>query len=283
MKIKHPLLPATVEVLQLLNTAGVDYLLIGAQARELLLYHVYDRPQGRATTDIDIVVMVEDWTRYEDLKGMLLTASDRAQADRVLHRLHYRVAPTGLESSPWLYRIDIIPFGGVENPPGEIQWPPDAEVRMNLAGFQEAWATAVIVEIRNSLSVRCASLPALALLKLMAWGDRSAETSRDAEDLLNILKEYRSAGNEERIYDELPEALLEMFGYDPDLMAAVLLGRDMRALACPDSQSRALTLLSEPESRRRLLGALLRAVPSTENRTGQLMEALYEGMKGPSY
>lgn len=68
--------------------------------------------------------MVEDWTRYEDLKGMLLTASDRVQADRVLNRLRYRVAPIGLESSPWLYRIDIIPFGGVENPPGEIQWPP---------------------------------------------------------------------------------------------------------------------------------------------------------------
>ena len=133
MRIKHPLLPATLEVLQLLDAAGVDHLLIGAQARELLLYHVYDRPQGRFTTDIDIVVMVEDWARYEELKGRLLSASARVQADQVI--------PAHPEASPWQYRIDIIPFGGVENPPGEIHWPPDAEVRMNLTGCREAWAS----------------------------------------------------------------------------------------------------------------------------------------------
>lgn len=278
MKIKHPLLPATQEVLQLLNTAGVDYLLIGAQARELLLYHVYDRPQGRATADIDIVVMVENWARYAALKDKLLIASDRIQPDREPHRLSYRVTPAGLEGAPWQYRIDIIPFGGIENPPGEIQWPPDAEARMNLAGCREAWATAVTVEISESLLVRCASLPALALLKLMAWADRGVETGRDAEDLMNILREYLGAGNGERIYDELPEALPEVLGYDPDLMAAALLGQDIRALASPDSLARALALLSEPESRRRLLGAMRRAAPYAEDRTTKLMEALHAGM-----
>lgn len=278
MKIKHPLLPATLEVLQLLNAAEVDYLLIGAQARELLLYHVHDRPQGRATADIDIVVMVEDWARYAALKDKLLRASDRVQPDREPHRLRYRVIPSGLEGALWQYRIDIIPFGGVEHPPGEIQWPPDAEVRMNLAGCKEAWATAVTVAVSEGLSVRCASMPALTLLKLMAWGDRGADTSRDAEDLLNILREYRGAGNEERIYDELPEALLEALGYDPDLMAAALLGQDIRILASPDSLARALALLSEPESRRRLLGAMLRAAPYAEDRTIQLVKALREGM-----
>lgn len=283
MKIKHPLLPATLEVLQLLNAAGVDYLLIGAQARELLLYHVYDRPQGRATADIDIVVMVEDWACYETLKGKLLSASDRVHADRVQHRLNYRITPTSPEGSAWQYRIDIIPFGGVENPPGEIQWPPDAEVRMNLAGCQEAWTTALTVEVSEGLLVRCASLPALALLKLMAWADRGAETDRDAEDLLNILKEYFGAGNEDRIYEELPKALPEELGYDPDLMAAALLGQDIRALAKPESLARALDLLSATDHQQRLLRAMLRTTPHTADMTTKLMEALGAGLRAQEH
>lgn len=150
---------------------------------------------------------------------------------------------------------------------------------MNLAGCQEAWATDVTVEVSEGLSVRCASLPALSLLKLMAWADRGAETSRDAEDLLIIFREYLGAGNGERIYDDLPEALPGVLGHDPNLMAAALLVQDIRKLASPDSLERVLALLNEPESRRRLLGAMLRAAPYAEERTTQLMEALCKGMR----
>lgn len=149
---------------------------------------------------------------------------------------------------------------------------------MNLTGCREAWATATTIEISDSLSVRCASLPALALLKLMAWADRGAETRRDAEDLLNILKEYLDAGNEDRIHDELPDPLPETLGYDPDLMAAALLGQDVRALAGPDSLARAVDLLGEAENRRRLLDAMFRAAPHATDRSTKLVGAFGTGM-----
>lgn len=282
MKIKHPLLPATLEVLQLLSTAGVDYLLIGAQARELLLYHVHDQSKGRATTDIDIVVMVEDWEGYQSLKEKLLTASNRIQTDRVQHRLNYQVRPTGLDGSPWQYRIDIIPFGGVEDPPGELRWPPSAEVHMNLAGCKEAWETAVSIEVGDGLRVRCASLPALALLKLMAWADRGTETSRDAEDLLLILRGYLDAGNSERVFDDLTPAAQTALDYDPDLMAATLLGKDIGSIAAPDTLNQLRSLMTDPTSRGRLLGAMQNRLRDEDQRTERLMNAFQLGvMAGP--
>ncbi len=83
----------------------------------------------------------------------------------------------------------------------------------------------------------------------MAWADRGAETTREAEDLLIIFSEYLGAGNGERIYDGLPEALPGEFGHDPNLMADALPGQDIQMLARPDSLERVLALLSEQESR----------------------------------
>lgn len=278
MKIRHPLLPATLEVFQLLSAARVDYLLIGAQARELLLYHVHDQPQGRATADIDVVVMVEDWVGYQSLKEKLLAATSRLQPDRLQHRLNYKVLPTGLGGSPWQYQIDIIPFGGIEDPPGELRWPPSSEVRMNLAGCREAWETALSIEVEDGLRVRCASLPALALLKLMAWADRSTETSRDAEDLLLILRGYLDAGNSERIYDELAPASQTALDYDPDLMAATLLGKDIGSLATPDSLKQLRSLMRDPTSQGRLLGAMRNRLRDEDQRTERLMYAFQLGV-----
>lgn len=256
MMLKHPLLPATMEVLHLLTDAGVDFMLIGAQARELLLYHVFDRPQGRATADIDIMVLVEDWPGYQTLKDTLITASKKVHQERQPHRLSYQVVSDNPNEAPWRYAIDIIPFGRIENPSGLLQWPPDAAVEMNLAGCREAWANAVTVKICDTLTVRCASLPALALLKLMAWSDRHGDTRRDAEDLLSMLKDYRSTGNEHRIYDDLPVDLQESLDYDPDLMGAALLGLDMGRLATPASMKIVSTLLSEPVSHDQLERAM---------------------------
>ena len=68
--------------------------------------------------------------------------------------------------------------------------------------------------------------------------DRHHETSKDAIDLLTLLRLYSDAGNEDRLYGEETD-LLESSAFDPVVAGARLLGRDAVAL-CGKLTSRAL-------------------------------------------
>lgn len=96
---------------------------------------------------------------------------------------------------------------------------------MNVAGFEEALAPALQIELEPGLMISVASLPGLALLKLIAWDDRHLENNKDSADLYKLLATFDRAGNEERIFDDEPE-LLESLEHDLTLAGAVILGRD---------------------------------------------------------
>ena len=48
-----------------------DLLLVGAQARDLLLMHAYRIDTRRATEDVDLAFMVRDWSQFLDLRTRL--------------------------------------------------------------------------------------------------------------------------------------------------------------------------------------------------------------------
>ena len=100
---------------------------------------------------------------------------------------------------------------------------------MNVIGYEEVLATAMLVKIADDLIVPIASLPGLAVLKLFAWKDRHAETTKDARDLAMLFRHYHAAGNQDRIYgEEMP--VLEAVDYDIDLASPRLLGKDVSQL-----------------------------------------------------
>ncbi len=47
--------------------------------------------------------------------------------------------------------VDIIPFGGVATSAAEIRWPRDLDTVMNVAGFEDAMASAVSVSVAEGL------------------------------------------------------------------------------------------------------------------------------------
>ncbi|MCU0231708.1 MAG: nucleotidyl transferase AbiEii/AbiGii toxin family protein [Acidobacteria bacterium] len=211
---------ATVAILRHMAAAadgqGFDFAVIGAAARDLLLYHVHGEPTTRATRDVDVSVLVEDWSAFEALKDRLQASGAFARVPGRAHRLLYAAT-----QSP----LDLVPFGGVEAPDGTIAWPPDHQVLMSVVGFREAAGSAVQVAITDDLTVSVVALAALSLLKVNAWLDRRQETDRDAVDLLLLLRRYATAGNEDRLYDTETD-LLASSGFDPELAGARLLGRD---------------------------------------------------------
>ncbi|OGU53860.1 MAG: hypothetical protein A2006_04310 [Ignavibacteria bacterium GWC2_35_8] len=76
-------------------------------------------------------------------------------------------------------------------------------------------------------------------MKLIAWKDGYPSRSRDALDMLYIIRNYIDAGNRERLFEENNDLVDDDFDYE--LTGAKLLGRDIAKLASPSS----LTFIKE--------------------------------------
>jgi predicted nucleotidyltransferase len=223
---------------------GLPYFVAGAMARDIVITHVFGMNAGQATKDVDFAVAMESWDQYEAVEKKLLARKQFEKGDAI-HRLYFK------HDSGVRYPLDIIPFGGLEQTPNTIAWPPELKILMNVVGYEEALATAVTVQIEPDLLVRVASLPGLALMKIFAWIDRGHGTSKDALDLRTLFRCYPQADNEARLYgDEL--GTLEAVGYDLDLAGPRLLGQDVRKIAKPSALRAIKEALGDANTRDRL-------------------------------
>src|SRR5580658_7451616 len=233
---------SVVRVLRVLDpiarSSKCEYFLAGATARDLILVNVHGLRPGRATRDIDFGIAVESWDQFALLKDSLV-ATGRFESDGgALQRLIYTEQSDRL-SLP----VDLIPFRGVASGESMIEWPPSRDIVMNVAGFEEALASSVLLEIQPELSVRVASLPGLTLLKVVAWFDRGRETNKEAADLYRLLTTYAEAGNTDRLYDHEMD-LLESVGFDMELAGAELLGGDVAKVCQPDALRRIRSIVT---------------------------------------
>ena len=234
---------------------GVDYVLIGASARDIMLTHVFGQAIRRATRDVDVAVTVPDRPTFERIMSWLLTHRDGwSRSSTIQHRLMYHAGSDGMAAP-----LDIVPFGGIEDPSRRIAWPPKGTTVMNVAGFSEALRAAVSVQIAADLVVPVASIPGLAVLKVFAWSDRRLEDAKDAVGLLTLLREYADAGNLERLYADEMVGILESYAYDPVVAGAHLLGMDVVTIADTDTRSHMLALLGGMNLRSHLLQDMARS------------------------
>jgi predicted nucleotidyltransferase len=163
--------------------------------------------------------------------------------------------------------VDLIPFRGVASDDNTIKWPPSRDIVMNVAGFEEALASSVSMQLEDSLTVRVASLPGLTLLKLIAWSDRSRETNKDASDLYRLLMTYADAGNMNRLYEHEMD-LLEAVGFDMELAGAQLLGRDIVCLCTPIILAQIRSLLGSQSNLERLVSQMVQTSTHSEATPG---------------
>lgn len=258
-KPDRPVDPIALLVIQEIHKAskalGFPVFLVGAMARIILLENVHGLAAGRATTDVDFAFALDNWDQFTAIRASLLANADFEESKHVAHRLHFR--PEGLEHQ---YKVDLIPFGGIETSPNTIAWPPDMAVLMNVAGFGDALAAAVTVEVSPGLEIAVASLPGIAILKLFAWADRGQENPKDAIDLVLLLRSYNEAGNASRIYGETSAlAALEAVGYDLELAGAWLLGSDATAMVSAQTGAN-LEALLHGSTRGKLIEDMARAM-----------------------
>lgn len=245
---------------------GRPYLLAGATARDLLLQYAHGIASGRATVDVDLAFLIETWEEFLALRQALIHSGDFAEIPRCgLHKLQFRD----------MLEVDCLPFGGVESEDRTIAWPPENDFVMTMFGFKEAQRSSIAITLPDAAQVQVVSLPALAILKLIAWSERRLiEPGKDAGDLLLILRNYLAAGNHERLDAEGPYLLGSPFDYEA--ASGWLLGKDMALLLDAAGRERLARIIAgeaDEAGQMRLAGDMARE----PDRPLALLRALEEG------
>ena len=187
---------------------GVPFMLIGAIARDLLLNHLRDLGRGfRLTEDLDVSVMVPDWDAYHCIREGLLSHPSVDATDMVHRLMVHHMA------------VDLVPFGGLEQPIGYIEWPSDSRV-MDVSGYREAFHEAEQIGL-GDLVLRVVPLLAYVPMKVVTWRDRSFE--RDALDICTILLSYYDVAIDSIV--ETDTDLFELEDGDQDFIGARAYGR----------------------------------------------------------
>lgn len=218
---------------------GISCFVIGATARDLILTYGYNIKTNRATKDVDIGVAVSDWSSYEQLRKAFLQSGNFIET-----RIEQRLIWTNAEGR---IILDIVPYGAIESPKGQVAFPPDGAFVMTTHGFSEAERHTIEVILTGDLTVSVVSLAGLGLLKLVSWVDRPFERERDAQDLWFVMKNYLDAGNEERLFAENSRHLDLLLDFDVELTGARLFGRDVAELLNEDTRQILQKALSEED------------------------------------
>jgi len=218
-KIDPSLIRVLSEIKAITEELKIDFFIIGATARDIVIQHFHGIRAPRMTRDIDIAVCLADWNEYSNLTEILLSKG---------------VFRKGNQKQRYIYKdtvIDIIPFGKIAGPANEIRWPPDNDIIMRTIGFTDVYDSSITIRLGSNppLDVKLASIPGLAVLKLLAWREKPSR-DKDAEDLLFIMHNYQNTGVQDRLYEDEP-ILLEEEKFDIERAGIRLLGRDMAKLS----------------------------------------------------
>lgn len=218
-KLNNPLLKDLLKELNsFFSSLQMDFYIIGATARDLILSNLHDLIPGRKTADLDIAIAISDWSQFQTIEDTLPVKENFEKSKDQKQSFIYKS----------VYVIDLVPFGGVMEDDGNIYWPPDETIAMPVWGFSEMADSTISVEIDREFSIKIASLPGLFLLKLVAWKNRHLFATKDAYDIAFLMKNYLDINTEravEKHYD-----LYESEEFDQVVAGSRLMARDIKLL-----------------------------------------------------
>lgn len=243
-------------------------MLVGAWCRDTLHAALGHDFETRATRDVDIALALSGWDVYEQLARLFPAASDTGLAFRIAEMV-----------------VDLIPFGELEDPVGEVH-PPKRDDPISVWAFTEIFDRARPLSLTPSLAIRCPTVPGYTAAKLAAWLDRSAwGEPKDANDIALTVHWYAESSEvQDRLY-ESPQGSDMLLAEEVDVprAAARLLGADVADLIGPE---RLAELLERwPGSNEMLVRNFV--IPAAahvpqESRRLEVIQALTRGLAEPS-
>lgn len=224
MNLKRIDLEALKPLFDELNTAftaaGVDFYLIGAIAKEYWFNRGGKTSAG--TKDIDFAVLVASQEDYGNIRNHL---KDKGYSD-TKENAYVLISPTGVQ-------IDILPFGEIEiDESVKIIGEGMTSIRVN--GFKEVYnAGTEEAELSTGHIFKAATLPAIVLLKLIAYDDRPEARLKDARDVASIVQHFFDLQS-----DFIYEYHVNLFEDESDKdivdIGAIVIGRELKKL-CADN------------------------------------------------
>jgi predicted nucleotidyltransferase len=214
------------------NKLQIDFFIVGAYVRDLILNYIYGIEIYRATNDIDFAVRLATWDEYLMLVEQLEKMGFRKN-EMILHRYTYK----GMI-------IDFIPFGDISSENDKVSWHGKDVKEMNVMGFDDAYLNTedILIQTDPNITIKAATVECLVMLKIFAWNDRAVDLRlKDAKDLYLIINSYLEAGNQERLLNEYTDIVEATEDYE--LSGARLLGRDISNIASSKVIKNILALL----------------------------------------
>ncbi len=151
-------------VTEVLGVTGADpgaILLIGAEARDVLHAAQGHTTALRGTTDVDIGIALSGWSAYEGVRQAFVPVGHTG--------IRFRIADMA---------VDVVPFGGVEDPRGLARPRGREDDAIVVFGFVEVMRRAWILPLPSGVGIRVPRAEGYAALKMRAWIDRSPITRR---------------------------------------------------------------------------------------------------------
>jgi predicted nucleotidyltransferase len=199
-------------------------MLVGAFARDVWFWHLNGIETERATEDLDISMEFPDWKDFDSFAEVLLTQG-------FIHPITGH--PEKFIDPDTKQKLDLLPFGNLSQDGRSIIWPADNS-SWSILGFEESYQTAALLHVTPVFAVRIATLPAMVVLKCIAFYERLEDRKRkDGGDIAFTLAHYLDVGNKARLINGSDTDIMDLVEGDIQLAGAVLLGRDMGRMARP--------------------------------------------------
>lgn len=210
----------------------VDFYLLGAIARDT--WYAKEQIASRATRDVDFAVYISEKSKYAEVFEELISKHGFSEIKDVPFRLQ----------TPFTFTIDIIPFGEISIDDAVVPdegW--DRPIFVN--GFEEIFskATIQVKDEDDDLEFKVATLPAILLLKLIAYDDRPEKRTQDPQDIVQIIENYFEV-EKEMIWEEHHD----LFDEESELIeiGARVIGREINQIISENRtlKERVLNILS---------------------------------------
>ncbi len=199
---------------QVFMELDVDFYMIGAIAREY--WYKQGNKKIPQTKDVDFAVFVASREIYEAVRERLKDHQFATARENAF----VMISPEGIQ-------VDLLPFGAISLDDGvTITGEGMTSIRIN--GFAEVYQ-AGIVEAKTDTGhkFKTATLPAIVLLKLIAYDDRPEKRQKDARDIASIIQHFFDLQSnliyehhQDLFASDQPERALEV-------IAAIVIGREI--------------------------------------------------------
>lgn len=257
-------------VQELEEKAAIDprgIMLVGAHCRNVLHQALgfTELPGVTDTHDVDLGLVLSDWRAFERVDDTFTATGGNG--------IRYMIA--GIP-------VDVMPFGAAIEDPRGVTRPRAVDGDLIVFGFDRVFEeSAEIVLVERGIRMRIATPVGYAILKLRAWTDRSSRgVWKDAKDMGVVLSWYEhSESVGDRVWDPDSE-LSDRYDWDPELVSAHLLGRDMRSMLSEADADDLASRVRASDIRRFVFEAGIDRLDEAGERGRRIVGALIAGLDG---